>query len=220
MYSQELTARRKQYEYYRDRLLCFDNGIQYVSVKDVCDVFTGGEAPEDYLRSDLANAEYKYPIWGNGKDVYGFSKTYKIDKDAVVVSSIGANTGTVYFRKAFFTPIIRLKVLIPKNDDLNIRFLFHTLSNKKIESKSSSMPNMNADEIKNLTFALPSISIQNKIVEVLDNFDKICSDLGIGLPAEIEKRQQQYEYYRDKLLTFDNNIATIALTDRQTDSAN
>ena len=49
---------------------------------------------------------------------------------------------------------------------------------------------------------LPSLEIQKRIVEVLDNFDAICTDLNIGLPAEIEARQKQYEYYRDKLLTF------------------
>ena len=45
------------------------------------------------------------------------------------------------------------------------------------------------------------VEIQKRLVKVLNNFDKICSDLGIGLPAEIEARQQQYEYYRSKLLT-------------------
>lgn len=49
---------------------------------------------------------------------------------------------------------------------------------------------------------VPPIEVQERIVKVLDNFDAICSDLGIGLPAEIEKRQKQYEYYRDKLLNF------------------
>ena len=50
--------------------------------------------------------------------------------------------------------------------------------------------------------AIPSLDVQKRIVNVLDNFDAICSDLNIGLPAEIEARQKQYEYYRDKLLSF------------------
>ena len=56
---------------------------------------------------------------------------------------------------------------------------------------------------------MPPIEVQERIVKVLDNFDEICSDLKIGLPAEMEKRKQQYEYYRDKLLTFDTKSATI-----------
>ena len=51
--------------------------------------------------------------------------------------------------------------------------------------------------------------MQQRIVNVLDNFDAICSDLKIGLPAEIDARKKQYEYYRDKLLSFDTNVNNI-----------
>lgn len=208
----ELTARRKQYEFYRDKLLNFTCNIIRTNIGQVCNVFTGGEPPVDHIKGDVPTGEYKYPIWGNGKDIYGYSKTFQIGQDAVVISSIGANTGAVYFRKANFTPIIRLKVLTPKNNDINIRYLFYYLSNKKIESKSSSVPNMNSNEIKQLSIEIPPIEVQERIVKVLDNFDAICSDLGIGLPAEIEKRQKQYEYYRDKLLSFDINVDKVINT--------
>lgn len=52
------------------------------------------------------------------------------------------------------------------------------------------------------TFVIPSIQEQERIVSILDRFDALCNDLSSGLPAEIEARQKQYEYYRDKLLTF------------------
>ena len=123
----------------------------------------------------------------------GYSGTYKIDRDAVVISSIGANTGAVYYKEAFFTPIIRLKVILPKDNRINARFLFHALSGTTIKSKSSSVPNMNANEIKAIKIPVPPLDVQNRIVNVLDNFEKICSDLNIGLPAEIEARQKQYE---------------------------
>ena len=58
--------------------------------------------------------------------------------------------------------------------------------------------------VKSYTMPVPALSAQEKIVKVLDNFEAICNDLKIGLPAEIEARQKQYEYYRDLLLTFDN----------------
>ena len=202
LYSAELTARRKQYEFYRDKLLNFTCNIIQTNIGQVCNVFTGGEPPVEHIKGDVPTGEYKYPIWGNGKDIYGYSKTFQIGQDAVVISSIGANTGAVYFRKANFTPIIRLKVLTPKNNDINIRYLFYYLSNKKIESKSSSVPNMNSNEIKQLSIEIPPIEVQERIVKVLDKFDSICNDLSAGLPAEIEHRQKQYKYYRDKLLTF------------------
>ena len=222
----ELTARKKQYEYYRDTLLTFSThkeeifGTKWRMLGEVCDIITGGEPPIDCIKGENGDDIHCYPVWGNGKDVYGYSTSYKVNKDAVVISSIGANTGTVYFRKAFFTPIIRLKVVIPKDDAVNTRYLFHALSAMEIKSKSSSVPNMNASEIKSLKIAVPPIERQVKIAETLDNFDTICSDLNISLPAEIEARKKQYEYYRDMLLTFaaaDDIILTDRQTDRQTD---
>ena len=64
------------------------------------------------------------------------------------------------------------------------------------------MQNLNADIVKALELNLPSLETQKRIVSILDRFDTLCNDLSTGLPAEIEARQKQYEYYRDKLLTF------------------
>ena len=198
----ELTARKKQYEFYRDKLLRFDSDAPIYTIGELCTVVTGGEPPADCIKGDVSDSTHPYPVWGNGKEVYGYSGACKIDRDAVVISSIGANTGAVYYRKAFFTPIIRLKVVMPNDDKLNARFLFHALSATEIKSKSSSVPNMNANEIKAIKIPVPSLEVQKRLVYVLDNFDAICSDLKIGLPAEIEARKKQYEFYREKLLAF------------------
>ena len=205
----ELTARKTQYGYYRNKFLDFESSVSVKTIGDICDVVVGGEPPTDCIKGDVRDSTHIYPVWGNGKEVYGYSGTYKIDRDAVVISSIGANTGAVYYKEAFFTPIIRLKVILPKDNRINARFLFHALSGTTIKSKSSSVPNMNANEIKAIKIPVPPLDVQNRIVNVLDNFEKICSDLNIGLPAEIEARQKQYEYYRDKLLTFVENGNTI-----------
>lgn len=204
----ELTARKTQYGYYRNKFLDFESSVSVKTIGDICDVVVGGEPPTDCIKGDVRDSTHIYPVWGNGKEVYGYSGTYKIDRDAVVISSIGANTGAVYYKEAFFTPIIRLKVILPKDNRINARFLFHALSGTTIKSKSSSVPNMNANEIKAIKIPVPPLDVQNRIVNVLDNFEKICSDLNIGLPAEIEARQKQYEYYRDKLLTFKEVAAT------------
>ena len=68
--------------------------------------------------------------------------------------------------------------------------------------QSSSMQNIPMEKIRRFEIYVPSLEVQQHIVNVLDNFDAICSDLTSGLPAEIEARQKQYEYYRDKLLSF------------------
>lgn len=62
--------------------------------------------------------------------------------------------------------------------------------------------NVSKDKMKKVVIPVPPIDVQERIVKVLDNFDAICSDLEMGLPAEIEARQKQYEFYRDKLLKF------------------
>ncbi|MEG2019828.1 MAG: restriction endonuclease subunit S, partial [Synergistaceae bacterium] len=72
-----------------------------------------------------------------------------------------------------------------------------------------------APMVKKVEIPVPSLTVQNKIVAVLDNFDSICSDLNIGLPAEIEARKKQYEFYRDALLTFAETGNIVAQTDRR-----
>ncbi|EMJ61448.1 type I restriction modification DNA specificity domain protein [Leptospira sp. P2653] len=199
----ELSARKKQYNYYRDQLLSFDEGeVEWKTLGETCDVYTGGEAPESSSMSKTPTDIYKYPIFGNGAEVYGYTDRYRIDKDAVTISSIGANTGTIYFRKAHFTPIIRLKVVIPKQEGILPRYLFHALSSIAIGSKSSSVPNMNAADVKRISIPVHSINNQERIVRILDKFDALTNSISEGLPREITLRQKQYEYYRELLLSF------------------
>ena len=68
--------------------------------------------------------------------------------------------------------------------------------------EASSMKNLTMEKIRQFKIPVPSLEIQSRIVQVLDNFDTVCHDLNIGLPKEIELRQKQYEYFREKLLTF------------------
>ena len=171
----------------------------------MCNIIVGGEAPDDCIKGTESDEVYKYPIWANGQDVYGYAKEYKVDSDAVCISSIGANTGAVFFRHKYFTPIIRLKVLVPKISGISIRYLFYAVSVIDFAPKKSSVPNMSSSDIKKARIPIPPLEVQQRIVNVLDNFEAICSDLQIGLPAEIEARKKQYEYYRDLLLSFDSS---------------
>ena len=88
-------------------------------------------------------------------------------------------------------------------------YLFHYLSSNKVQSyweskiNSGSVSNLNSEIIKSLELILPSIEIQSHIVSILDKFDTLTNSITQGLPKEIELRQKQYDYFRDKLLTFE-----------------
>jgi hypothetical protein len=88
------------------------------------------------------------------------------------------------------------------------KFLFHCLSSERFfmfmdsTSKGAKMPRGDKKAILNFMIPIPSLSVQKQIVSILDKFEKLTNDISIGLPAEIEARRKQYEYYRNKLLTF------------------
>ena len=172
-------------------------------MSEICSVYTGGEMPKSCIVSDVKTGLYKYPIYANGKDVYGYSDSYRIKDDAVCISSIGANAGTVFFKKGCFTPIIRLKVIVPITNMVNTKYLYYAVSTLRIKTKGNGgIPNINAKNKKKLLVPIPSFSEQQRIVSILDKFETLVNDLSQGLPAEIAAVQEQYEYYRNKLLTF------------------
>lgn len=201
----ELEARKKQYEYYRNQLLDFTGreDVEWKTIGDLCDVIVGGEPPANCQKGQLEPTEdYKYAVYGNGKEVYGYADTYIIDKDSMVISSIGANTGAVFFHKAFFTPIIRLKVLVPKSTNLLPKYLYYFGLGMNFKSKQGGIPNINTNDVKRKIIALPPLSEQQRIVTILDKFEELINGQTASLAAEIKARHQQYEYYRDKLLSF------------------
>lgn len=146
-----------------------------MSIANCCDVFTGGEAPKNISKEH--NNIMKYPIYANGKDVYGYTDSYRIDKDAVCISSIGANTGAIFYYRAFFTPIIRLKVVIPKDNTVQTPYLYYFLTTRKIKGKKDAgIPNLNANDIKIVLIMYPSSPVeQQKIAECLSSIDELIS---------------------------------------------
>lgn len=101
--------------------------------------------------------------------------------------------------------------LLVANADVNAHYAFHLLQGngkdilKKTKKQGGTVDSLDFQKILQYKVPVPPLPVQERIAEVLDNFDAICSDLKIGLPAEIEARQKQYEYYRDALLSFDGS---------------
>ena len=191
----ELTARKKQYEYYRNCLLVPPvNDIKNVELGDVVNIKNG----KDYKHLTKGN----YPVYGSG-GIMTYVNEYAYNKPTVLIPRKGSLSKLFYVDKpfwnvdtVFYTEINEQKV-IPK-------YLFYLLQREHLESLNTagSVPSLTQTVLNKVKLVLPSISRQREIVDVLDNFEQLCNDLSIGLPAEIEARQKQYEFYRGKLLTF------------------
>ncbi len=98
-------------------------------------------------------------------------------------------------------------------DSFNPDFLYHLLRSAPIQAEfarkagGGTVQNLNADIVKAVTVPAPPLADQQRIVAILDKFDALVNDLSVGLPAELAARRKQYEYYRDKLLTFKEAVA-------------
>lgn len=203
----ELTLRQKQYNYYRDKLLSFENEfyqVEWKTIEQVFDVFAGGDIPKNNF-SEQKTKRFSIPILSNGigeKSLYGWTDIPKIESPSLTISARGTIGWTSHQVEPFY-PIVRLLVLTPKIP-LNLRYAYYYM--KHIEDRydvpESGIPQLTKPMINNKQIPIPSIEIQSRIVQVLDNFDTVCNDLNIGLPKEIELRQKQYEFFRDNLLTF------------------
>ena len=202
--TEELTARKKQYEYYRDTLLTFDDSIKVQTLGEVCNISAGGDAPKEAMTKEMTD-KFSVPIISNGigeNALYGYTNIAKINTPAVTIAARGT-IGYAEYRDYPYFPIIRLLSAIPKDTSVvNTKYLYYCLQGKEYSVPMGGIPQLTAPELKKVKIPVPALSIQKRIVSVLDNFDAICSDPNIGLPAEIEARQKQYEFYRDKLLSF------------------
>ena len=229
----ELTARRKQYEFYRDKLLRFESGnIPRVKLKDIATEFYRGYGitREQVTKEGIPCVRYgeiytTYNTWFDKcvsyTKVEDIASPKYFEYGDILFAITGESVEDIAKSAAYIGNEKCLAggdIVVMKHKQ-NPKFLAYALSTfdaRQQKSKGkikSKVVHSNVPSIENIEIYLPPMDVQERIVKVLDNFDAICSDLGIGLPAEIEKRQKQYEYYREKLLTFDGKYATI-LTER------
>ncbi len=210
----ELDLRKKQYEYYRDYLLTFECTIDRIRIKDVADISRG----KRLVKSDLSeNGEYA--VYQNALSPMGYYNSKNRNGGSVYLIGAGA-AGSIGFSENDFWAADDCYTF-ECNEKITQKFLFYVLLNNQslINSKvrKASIPRISRESIENIEIPLPSLDLQNRLVEVLDNFESICSNLNIILPADMEARQKQYEYYRDALLTY---TATGNINVRQIDRQN
>ena len=221
-YVTELTSRKKQYSFYRDKLLSFEDEIYQVEWKSLSEIakdfgrgkskhrprndarLYGGDIP--FIQTgDIREAGKWIENYSQTYSAFGLQQSKQWEKGTLCIT-IAANiaeTGLLGFDACFPDSIIGFvanpKFAITEYVYYYLNSIKDYLANK---SYGSAQDNLNLSTFSSLKIPVPSLEIQSRIVQVLDNFDTVCNDLKIGLPKEIELRQKQYEYFRDKLLTF------------------
>lgn len=190
----ELTARKKQYEYYRDDLLTFGDNVPIVALGEVTQISSGR-----YKEKQSAGV---YPVYGSTGAI-GYADNYVHSGTSILVARVGANCGFVYQVDGDYN-VSDNTLILTLSEKCSYRYAYHLLTNMRLNrfAKGGGQPLITAGQLKAFSIPLPSLIEQGRIVSILDRFDTLCNDISSGLPAEIKARQQQYEYYRDKLLTF------------------
>lgn len=217
--SKELTARKHQYTYYRNKLLEKNTKAMKMKLGDIFD-FQNGFAFKSRLFKESGNAILRIVnikanqistdnlVFFDEADYKENLSPYIVRQNDIVIAMSGATTGKIGVNVTPFNFYLNQRVgkFIPKENIVLSRYLYHLLLQMSEEiyaiSEGGAQPNLSSEKLKKLTAYIPPISEQKRIVKVLDTFAYLCTDLTSGLPAEIEARKKQYEYYRDNLLSF------------------
>ena len=225
--SAELSARRKQYEYYKDSLLPFeDSSVEWKPLGDICTIVRG--ASPRPIKNFITNSPDGVN-WIKIGDVAPGAKyitecAEKITKDGAKKSRrVKPGDFILSNSMSFGRPyILQIEGCIHDGwlsisdfeEYVSPDYLYHILTSSYIQavmkqkaSFGGAVQNLNADIVRSIEIPVLSKEQQERIVSILDRFSLLCTDIASGIPAEIEARRQQYEYYRDKLLTFKEKVS-------------
>ena len=195
-----LTARKKQYDYYREKLLSFEEGdVEWKTLGEVVNLQRGRRL----VKSQLEETG-KYAVYQNAMTPLGYYHESNVKAYTTFVICAGA-AGEIGFCDVDFWAADDVTCFITP-DIINNRFLYYFLQTQthiiNSQVRRASIPRLSKDVLEKLTIPIPSIAEQARIVSILDKFDTLTTSISEGLPKEIELRKKQYEYYRDMLLSF------------------
>lgn len=217
----ELDCRKRQYEYYRDKLLSFDNvggqEVEWKKMSEVCKNICSGGTPltskAEYYDGNipwLRTQEVDYcEIHSTLRNITQLgldnSSAKMIPANCVIVAMYGATAAKVAINKIPLCTNQACCNLEIDEDKALVRYVYQWICKQYEVLKAmgeGSQHNINAQKVKDFKIPIPSLEEQHRIVSILDRFESLTTSLQSGLPAEIAARRQQYEHYRDKLLTF------------------
>ena len=212
----ELEARKKQYEYYRSTLINSIKGVKQVPLSELAQIYDGTHQTPKYTSEGVpfASVENIKSIYGTKKYISrnDFQKNYKIrpqigDLFMTRIGVIGACA--IVDRDDDLAYYVTLTLIRPNKKQILSHFLRHFIESDtgKRELQKRTLVNavpikINLGDIGKIIISVPNIHEQERIASILDKFETLTNDISIGLPAELKARRQQYEYYRGKLLTF------------------
>jgi len=222
----ELTARKKQYNYYRDQLLNFEDGeVEWKTLGEITKIQRGASPRPiaKYITNDINAVPWikigdttsgsKYVNKTKQKITAEGAKKSRILKKGDFILSNSMSFGRPYILDLDGAIHDGWASISDFGENLNSDYLYHYLSSNNVQNywiskiNSGSVSNLNADLIKALPTPIPPLAEQARIVVILDKFDTLTNSISEGLPREIELRQKQYEYYRDLLLSFPKPVA-------------
>ena len=217
----ELEARKKQYEYYKNKMFKFDRDIKYFPLKEVC--ITIKDGMHNLPKDNSLNGEY--PILSaqninNGKisfdakryvskEIYDReNKRINLEKNDVLLTIVATIGRTAVINENNKILLQRSVCALKPNEKIHAYYLKYYLETNKVQeymarnAHGSAQSGLYLNQVSEIQIPVPTLEEQEKIVNILDGFDELCNDISEGLQAELEARRKQYEYYRDKLLNF------------------
>ncbi|CAE16692.1 restriction endonuclease subunit S [Photorhabdus laumondii] len=198
----ELTARQKQYEYYRDQLLSFEeNEVEWKTLGEIATIGTGSR------NTNEAVLDGQYPFFVRSQEPRAID-SFEFDETAIITAGDGVGVGKVFhYVSGKYALHQRAYRIVVRDDRFNSKFLFYYIRNNFAHyltkvSVHASVTSLRKPMFEKYPIPIPPLVEQDRIVAILDKFDTLTSSISEGLPREIELRQKQYEYYRDLLLSF------------------
>lgn len=202
---QELELRKKQYEYYRDKMLSlsdYDGEVEWKPLSEVAEIGTGSHNTQD------ATDDGNYTFYVRSQTPLKLD-TYDYDDISIITAGDGVGVGKVFhITNGKYALHQRAYRIHPLSNEINTKFLYYYFTARfynyiTMTKYDGSVSSIRLPMLKEFSIpVIKDIHEQERIVNVLDKFSTLISDISEGLPAEIKMRHQQYEYYRDKLLNF------------------
>ena len=191
------------------RGLC-PQGVEFRKLGEVCELSRGKVYSKTYISENIGN----YPVYSSqtaNDGELGRISTFDYDGEYLTWTTDGAYAGTIFHRKGKFSITNVCGLIIIKSNRLLIRFLYYWLSIKAKEYVYQGMgnPKLMSNQMMSIEIPIPPFEVQNEIVRILDTFTSHAAELQAELHAELQARKEQYEYYRNKLLAFDENSGGV-----------